>query len=147
MIFHLILIAIPLALLGIFFALVSYEERAGRRVVLAGARYRLDRKTERAAFVAEHVDWGGLLQELTRSGAERLLHDVAHTTLIVVRAIERELTSLVRTLRSRREPMALPAPGEEGPSRIAAATAYVRKTVRRSRKLPIQTEADDRAEQ
>lgn len=136
MIFHLLLIAVPLLLLGFFLAAVSYEGRIGRRLALSGARYRFDKQMERTYFIVRHVDWGALFSDLTRSGAERLLHDLAHTMLIGVRAAERELTSLVRTLRARREPMALPAPGEHEPSRIAAATAYVKKTVRRSRKLP-----------
>lgn len=137
MAFHLILIAAPLALLALFLVITALEARTGRRFALSGARYRFDQKMERTAFIIRHVDWGAFLNDLTKSGAERLLHDVAHTTLLFVRAVERELTSLVRTLRARREPAALPAPDAEEPSRIAAATAYLRKTVRRSRKVPV----------
>ncbi|HWU24352.1 MAG TPA: hypothetical protein VN086_01195, partial [Candidatus Paceibacterota bacterium] len=137
MVFHLILIAAPIALLALFLAVVAVEGRTGRRLALSGPRHRFDMKMERTAFIIRHVDWGAFLHDLTKSGAERLLHDVAHTTLLFVRAVERELTSLVRTLRSRREPAALPAPDAEEPSRIAAATAYLKKTVRRSRKVPV----------
>lgn len=142
MIFHLILIAVPLSLLALFLAVVSYEGRIGRRLALSGARYRFDRQMEHASFIIRHVDWGAFFNDITRSGAERLLHDLAHTMLIGVRAAERELTSLVRWLRARREPTALPAPGAEGTSRIASATAYMKKAVRRSRKLPIDTSAE-----
>lgn len=137
MAFHLILIAVPLALLTLFLGITALEARTGRRFALSGARYRLDQKMERTAFIIRHVDWGAFLHDLTKSGAERLLHDIAHTTLLFVRAVERELTSLVRTLRARREPAQLPPPDAEEPSRIAAATAYLRKTVRRARKVPV----------
>lgn len=137
MVFHLILIAAPLVLLALFLAVTAYEGRRGRRLALSGPRYLFDKKMERAAFIVQHVDWGAFLNDLTKSGAERLLHDLAHSTLIAVRAVERELTSLVRTLRARREPTALPAPDAQEPSRIAAATAYLRKTIRRSRKAVI----------
>lgn len=146
MIFHLILIGVPLALLGMFLAVVAYEERAGRRLVLSGARYHFDRRMERTSFIIRHVDWGAFFNDLTRSGAERLLHDLAHTMLIGVRAAERELTSLVRTLRARREPQALLASGTEGASRVAATVTYIRKAMRRSRKLPVHVETPDRVE-
>lgn len=145
MVFHLILIGVPLALLTLFLVLTGYERSRGRRLLLVGSRYRLDQKTERAAFVVEHVDWGAFLNDLTRASAERALHDIAHTSLIVVRAVERELTSIVRTLRARREPAALPAPDREESSRIATATAYLKKTMSRSRKLPVQEDTSDRA--
>jgi len=145
MIFHLVLIAVPLALLGLFLALVGHEERSGRRLILAGQRYHFDQKMERASFIVRHVDWGAFFNDLTRSGAERALHDIAHTTLIFVRALERELTSVVRTLRARREPNALPPANAEELSRIAAATAYVKKAVRRSRKVPVLPPGEDRA--
>ena len=138
MILHLILIGIPLALLALFLAVVGYEGRIGRRLILAGQRYEFDQKVERAAFVVRHVDWGAFFHDLTKSGGERVLHDVAHALLIAVRVVERELTALVRRLRASREPAALPAPDNMGPSRIAAATAYLKKTVRRSRKLSLQ---------
>lgn len=134
MAFHLILIAVPIGLLALFLAIVAIETRMGRRLALSGPRYRFDQRMARTAFIIRHVDWGAFLNDLTKSGAERLLHDLAHTTLLFVRAVERELTSLVRTLRARREPAQLPPPDAEEPSRIAAATAYLRKTVRRSRK-------------
>lgn len=146
MIFHLLLIAVPLALLVLFLAAVAYEERVGRRLALSGPRYHFDRQMERTLFIVRHVDWGAFFNDVTRSGAERLLHDLAHAMLIGVRIAERELTSLVRTLRARREPVALPASGAEGTSRLAAATAYMRKTMRRARKLPVEAHTNDRVE-
>lgn len=137
MVFHLILIAVPLAVLALFVAVVAYEQHTNRRLVLSSKRYAFDMKVERASFIIQHVDWGAFFNDLTRSGAERLLHDLAHVTLILVRFIERELTGVVRTLRARRDPTALPLPNEEQPTRIAVATAYLKKTVRRSRKVPV----------
>lgn len=138
MIFHLVLIGVPLVLLALFLAAVAYEERAGRRLALSGSRYRFDRQMERTSFIVRHVDWGAFFNDVTRSGAERLLHDLAHAMLIGVRAAERELTTLVRRLRARREPAALAAPGIEETSRLAAAASYMRKTMRRARKLPVE---------
>jgi hypothetical protein len=135
MIFHLTLILIPLVLLALFLILVSYEERRGTRLVLAGYRHHLDRRAARAAFVIKHVDWGAFMSHLTRTSLERLLHDLAHSTLIVVRLIERQLTRVVRTLRARRDEPILPARSAERPSRLESAVTLVKKTVRSSRKV------------
>ncbi len=136
MTFYLLIMLVPLALLALFTAFVAYEARTGRRLLLAGRRYALDRKAERLAFVARHVDWGAFMNDLVRSGIERLLHDVAHNVLIGVRFLERELTHLVRTLRTRRARPGIAAPqdDEQKPSRLAALTAHMRQAVRRSRR-------------
>jgi hypothetical protein len=136
MLFHLTLIAIPLALLVLFLMLANYEESRGARLILAGSRYKLDMKAMRAVFVIKHVDWGAFLWDLTRSSVERLLHDLAHSTLIGVRFVERQLTTVVRVLRARRDEPILPARSADRPSRLESAVSLVKKTVRRSRKAP-----------
>ncbi len=128
------LIGIPAALLAAFFGLAAYEARAGHRVVLAGRRYALDLKAARVAFVLKHVDWGAFANDVIRAGLERALHDVAHGALIATRAIERELTAIVRALRARREHPAIGTPREDRPSRIQSAVSYLKRSVRRSRK-------------
>lgn len=136
MIFHLTLIIIPLLLLALFMVLVTFEERRGTRLILSGYRYHLDRKASRAAFVIKHVDWGAFLSDLTRASFERLLHDLAHSTLIGVRFLERELTRAVRSLRARRDEPILPARSADRPTRLESAVKLVKKTVRSSRKAP-----------
>lgn len=132
---HFIGILIPLALLVVFLVWVSIEERTGKRL-LASRRYVLDSKIDKATFIAEHVDWGAFAHDLTRTSFERALHDIAHGTLLGVRALERELTQLVRTLRTRRD-TPLPAPHSERPPRLEQAKMYVARIVRRARKEPV----------
>ena len=140
---YFIAIAVPLVLLVLFLALVAVEERRGRRLFFPGRRYALDLKAERAAFVIQHVDWGAFTSDLARTSFERLAHDLAHTTLIFVRALERQLTKLVRVLRARRDQHFLPQRSTEKPTRMESAISYLKRTVYRSRKhLP---EAQDRS--
>ncbi len=136
MTFYLLIILAPLALLLVFMALVTYEEHTGRRLVLAGRRYMFDRNVERMSFVVRHVDWGAFMHDLTRSGLDRLLHDIAHNVLIGVRFAERELTHVVRTLRARRMHPSIAAPqeDEQKPSRLATMASYVKHMVSRSRR-------------
>jgi len=142
---YVIAIAVPFVLLVLFFALVSYEQRRGSRLVLAGRRYELDLKAERAAFIVKHVDWGAFTSDVVRTSFERLAHDLAHTTLMFVRVIERELTKLVRVLRARREQQLLPSRSAEKPTRLASAISYMKRTVYRSRKLPAAEQEAERA--
>lgn len=98
---YLILIGLSLALFGGFLVLVSFERSRGLRV--AGAvRNRLDKKVARAAFIAQHVDWGAFTKHLVGSAAERTAHDIAHSILRFVRTAERLLTRIVKRLRERR---------------------------------------------
>lgn len=98
---YLILIGLSLALFGGFLVLVSFERARGLRVA-GEVRNRLDKKVARAAFIAEHVDWGAFLRHLVGSAAERTAHDLAHSVLQFVRTAERLLTRFVRYLRERR---------------------------------------------
>ena len=96
----LILIGIVLVLFGGFLLLTAYERTHAR--VCARMLARLDRLAGRALFIVKHVDWSGFVKHMTRSGTERVLHDLAHGVLVVVRFLERSLTRLVRVLRERR---------------------------------------------
>ncbi len=96
----LILIGIVLVLLGGFLLLTAYERTHAR--VFARVRTRFDRMAARAFFIAKHVDWSGFTKHMLRSGTERIVHDIAHGVLVLVRFVERSLTRLVRVLRERR---------------------------------------------
>ena len=131
---NLILIGVTAALLGGFLLLAALER--GREVRVLGAwRSALDKKVSRAAFVATHVDWGAFARHLAGTATERVLHDIAHSILQMVRMTERLLTRAVKNLRERRgiptdEPEDAPA------SPIARSIDKVRTALRNSRKAP-----------
>ena len=130
---YLILIGISLALLGAFLVLVSFERSRGLRVA-GELRNTLDKKVARAAFIAQHVDWGAFVRHLVGSAAERTAHDLAHSVLRFVRTAERLLTRFVKYLRERRG-MPTEEPGEDqggfqkvfGKMRTAVRSASKRK--------------------
>ncbi len=82
--------------------LTSYEARRGMRFH-SPYRDRLDRIVERIGFIIANVNLGEFLRDEVRHLAGRIGHDIVHFSLIVVRAIERLLTNLVRRLRSHPE--------------------------------------------
>lgn len=94
------LVLISLALIIAFLAVTNYEMR-GRRRFFAQERERLDRDVEQVLSVVTHVDFGALAREEARRLLGRVSHDIAHVSLQLVRATERLLTRLVRSLRSR----------------------------------------------
>ena len=96
----LILAAITLAV-G-FGVTVSYEMRTGVRFF---NRYRtqLDTRIDRATFILTHIDFATLVREEGKHLIARISHDSVHLVLQLVRATERLLTRMVRTLRTRRE--------------------------------------------
>lgn len=111
-------IAAFLAFAG-FLLLTLYEAKRGTRF-FASARYRLDRKAGKLFFVAGHVDWGAFTAHLTRTTFTTVAHDLAHGSLVAVRAVERFLTRAVRTLRLRRDDAAsLPASPKVVPALVA----------------------------
>lgn len=129
---YLILIGVSIALLGGFFALVAFERGRGLRV--AGAvRNRLDTKVARATFIATHVDWGAFVRHLAGTAFERVLHDVAHGVLRLVRITERMLTRMVKALRERR---GMPIGEDEGEGTVTpfqARVERVRDALKRAR--------------
>lgn len=96
---NLIFILTTLALLAGFVALSGYEGRRGMRF-FAPQRARLDKNVARIEFILAHVDFGAFLLDETRRFAARIGHDVAHVSLLLVRAAERLLTRAVRYLRT-----------------------------------------------
>ena len=97
----LIFILSTVILLVGFFVLSQHEVRRGTRV-FALERNRLDEYTGRVTFILEHVNFGSFLREEINRLAHRVAHDVAHLSLVAVRATERFLTNIVRYLRARR---------------------------------------------
>lgn len=99
---YLIFILITVALLVGFFALTDYEARHGIRFCVQ-YRGRLDRIVERTEFIIANVNLGEFIRDEIRHFISRVGHDIVHFSLIVVRAVERLLTSLVRRLRAQPE--------------------------------------------
>ncbi|HEY4500711.1 MAG TPA: hypothetical protein VJI70_00355 [Candidatus Paceibacterota bacterium] len=99
---HLIFIFVALVLLVGFFVLTSYEARRGSRFY-AGHRERLDHTVERIEFIVANVNLGEFMRDEILHLASRIGHDIAHFSLLVVRAVERLLTRLVRRLRAQPE--------------------------------------------
>lgn len=130
------LVAIALSCLafGGFLLLTAFEQSRDVRL-LRVSRERLDARVGRASYVLAHVDWGAFFTDVTRTSAERVLHDVAHTTLLLVRALERLLTRAVRVLRERRQGL-LAAPRAERPSIVATTAQYLKTTLRSARRAP-----------
>jgi hypothetical protein len=104
---YLIFILTALVLLIGFFALTWYETEHGVRLY-GPLRTRLDRNVERIEFILGHVDLGAFLRDEIHHFARRIGHDSVHLSLIVVRAIERLLTRLVRYFHMRQAVDAAP---------------------------------------
>ena len=98
---------IALALLAGFFLLTRYEAHRGTRLFLP-LRTKLDRQVGRAAFLVAHVDFAAFLREEIRRGVHHAGHATAHLSLQVVRAVERFLTRIVRSLRTPRDEIDAP---------------------------------------
>lgn len=126
-----------IVILGSLFVLVSFvlwahlETTRGFRVG-GPLRKRLDRHVSRTGFVLTHIDWHAFTRHVARTTAERVAHDIVHTTLVVVRAVERTLTRLIRSLRARvatHEPSAEPVEG----SQLIATLIRFRKSFRKNK--------------
>ena len=90
---------VVLALIGGFIALTRYEDKHDMRFFSVW-RSRLDHKVERIVYTFTHVDVLAFLREEIRHLAIRIGHDITHLSLLVVRAIERLLTRLMRRFRT-----------------------------------------------
>lgn len=113
-----------------FLGLTALESRRGARV-LAPLRSTLDAKMARVENALQHVDFSAFLWHLARDVGSRIVHDVAHVILIIVRSLERGLTRIVRYLRS----TVHTAPRVEGRrSAFVETITYFKKTLRRSKK-------------
>ena len=95
----LIFILVAVALLGGFFVLTDFEKRRGQRL-FAAKRDRFDKDVAHVEFILQRVDLAAFLRSEIRLFVSRIGHDIAHLSLMAVRAAERLLTRLVRHLRS-----------------------------------------------
>ncbi len=127
---YLIAILVSFLLLGAFLALTRYETTHGVRF-FGSARSRFDSEVEKAAFIVRHVDWSAALAHLVRTATARIVHDVAHTTLIVVRIIERLLTRVVKYLRTSRQQAA--AVSDRKKFDMRASLAQLRQNFKKAR--------------
>jgi len=127
---YLIAILISFVLLGGFLALTRFETGRGVRF-FGGMRSKLDSRVEKTAFVLQHVDWSAVIAELVRSITARVIHDVAHATLIIVRILERMLTRVVKYLRSRRQEVAIVSDRKRFDMR--ASFSQLRQTLRKAK--------------
>lgn len=128
---YLIAILGSLLLLSTFVLWTWFETTRGFRV-LAGPRRKLDRKVAKASFIVTHIDWGAFFAHVGKTTAERIAHDLVHTTLLIVRATERILTRLIRNLRervARHEPNEEPVEG----SQLIATIVKFRKSLRKEK--------------
>jgi len=88
-------------LLFVGFILLTWYEAGGGVRVFDAQRRSLDTTTERLTFILEHVDFESFTREQFRVLVAHVAHDLAHLSLVFVRALERPLTQLVKNLRTR----------------------------------------------
>lgn len=128
-----VLLVISLVLFFGFLGLAAIETRRGVRL-FAPLRATLDAKVSRVSAALEHVDLTAFVWNLAKDITGRVIHDLAHLSLIVVRFLERLLTRIVRYLRGR-----TPAPAtipEGKRSAFVETITYFKRTLRRSRQTP-----------
>jgi hypothetical protein len=97
---YLVFTVAAIALFAGFLLLTRYEERRGVRT-LALTRTDIDARVERLTFILTHVDFESFTREQLRVLAVHVAHDIAHLSLLSVRAVERLLSRLVKHLRTR----------------------------------------------
>ncbi|MBA3789520.1 hypothetical protein H0X32_04000 [Patescibacteria group bacterium] len=124
--FYLLLLSISIFVFLGFLALTLVEVRTGTRI-LGGARSKLDIQVARATYVMNHVRWSEFLSHLVQSIAARIVHDVAHASLFIVRFAERQLTRVVRYLRTRRPNVLAPPNSRASP--LHQTSTYLKKTM------------------
>ena len=98
---YLTFIVVTLALAVGWIALVGYESRTGVRYA-AIQRANLDARVEHFWFLLAHVDFVSFIRSEVRHFVSRAGHDLVELSLRSVRAVERFLTQMVRSLRMRR---------------------------------------------
>ena len=98
---NLVFVLVSLVLFSGFLALTRFEARRGRRY-FARARASFDERVEKLAYIMEHVDFPAFVRDGLRAIFARIVHDIVHVTLIIVRFAERMLTRAVRALREHR---------------------------------------------
>lgn len=129
---YLVLFVLALVLFFGFLGLTALEGRRGTRF-FAPARATFDAKVARVEAALQHVDFSAFAWHLTKDVSGRVVHDVAHVTLIIVRSLERLLTRIVRYMRGKVAP-AVPVEGKR--SAFVETISYFKKTLRRSKQTP-----------
>lgn len=84
-----------------FLFLTRAEERRGVRY-FPSTRDALDARVSTMSVQALNTDIGETTASFLRRVGHRILHDVAHISLLAVRWVERTLTRAVRSLRAKR---------------------------------------------
>jgi hypothetical protein len=90
-----------LLLIG-FLITTLIENRKGVRYGTPSRSF-LDAHVSKGLFIIKHVDWGSFFKHTIKASLEGFAHEVAHTSLMFVRVVERFLTRMVRKLRIRRQ--------------------------------------------
>lgn len=85
-----------------FLLLTRVEAGRGRRY-FEGHRTKLDHKARKVEFILQHVDWGALIRDTTRTTLTAFAHEAAQRSLMLVRSTERFLTRAVQVLGMHRE--------------------------------------------
>ena len=132
-----VFIAVSFLLLASYICLVAFETSSGVRV-LGTTRSKLDRYVERATFLLRHVDFGSFFSHLFKDIFERVIHDILHVALALVRFIERVLTRGIKEIRARIAPRGVPA--DDKRSTFVETISYFKKTLRKSKKAPTDTQ-------
>ncbi len=116
-----------------FLALTRYEARRGTRF-FAGSRAFLDTEAARVSFAFSHVDVPAFIRESLRTLVARIVHDIAHGSLIAVRFLERLLTRVVRALRTRHGAVLMEEQKKQGPTAFVATMADFKQGLKNGRK-------------
>src|SRR6185437_2255321 len=98
----LVALGLSIVLLVGFLYLTALEKRHEVRYI-ATRRDALDAWVTHTQFVFTHVDFEAFMRESLRMLLAQIVHDVAHLTLLTVRAAERLLTRVVKHLRTQHE--------------------------------------------
>ena len=130
---YIVFLVLSILLFVGFIALTRYEARRGTRV-FAASRNSLDAEAERVSFAASHVDLPAFIRESLRALIARIIHDIAHGSLIAVRFIERLLTRIVRALRARRGALPAADAAPQGPTAFVAAMKDFKQELKNGRK-------------
>lgn len=97
----LILVLSSVVLFSGFLLLTRLEERRGIRY-FSNARHALDVQVSTIHARVRTTDFGESIALFLRRTGHKVLHDVAHISLLAVRWVERTLTRAVRSLRAKR---------------------------------------------
>lgn len=139
---YLIFILITLALFLGFIGLTFAETRRGVRFFVP-VRSSLDTIASRIMYVVTHVDLASFTARILKDLGSRIVHDVAHGSLVLIRFFERLLTRAVRYLRMKNGTTASVVPKET--SHFVRTIMYFKQTLRHSRKTlpPPSTPSED----